>query len=103
MEESLKEALSGSGDGLEHMAVLPQETRVESQDAVVSSRSTSTATKTPVAQGAANGQARELAGAKVLPGGCLDAGGFGLDERETVNLDMASCLLGTKASVFQDD
>ena len=40
---------------------------------------------------------------KVLPGGRLDAGGFGLDERETVNLDMALCLLGTKASVFQDD
>ena len=48
IEESLKEALSRGGDGLEHMTVLPQETQVQSQDAVVSSSSTLTATQAPV-------------------------------------------------------
>ena len=92
MEESLQEALSRSGDGQGHMAVLPQETRVETQDARVSSKSTSMATQNPVAQGTANGQACESATARVLPGGRLDAGGFGLDQRETVNLEVASGL-----------
>ena len=87
MEDALKDALQRSGEGLEHMTVLSEGNRVDSEDSLVSGGQ----------GGVASGTA-----ATVMPKGRLDAGGYGLDAEETAHLDMISGWMGTKATAFQD-